>query len=159
MGTPKSNSGTKKWIAGASVFSGRPNPTWTVPQVLALQLLKIWDSLESTSEKPPVAPPLGYRGCSLKDPTGRQWFAYGNVVIFTKNGECELRRDREGSFERLLAIGPNRCIAARVYEANWSVITGCRNRTAFRLVHTEAHLIRSRLWRVHARSANRRLRN
>lgn len=115
MATSKSNKAPKKWTAGASIFSGRRDPTWTVPKALALQLEKIWDSLESSSEEPSGAPPLGYRGCFLKDPSGREWLAYGNAVKLTTDSGSELRHDKERSFEKLcLRSAPARVLPPEI---------------------------------------------
>jgi hypothetical protein len=99
MGTSKS-SDQGKYVAGASIFSGRPDPTWTVSESLADRLISIWDLLEASTGTIPQAPPLGYRGCTLKDIDGkREWHAYNGVVTLKSPSTEEVRRDRSRKFE------------------------------------------------------------
>jgi hypothetical protein len=107
MATSKSNSKRAAWSAGASVFSGRPDPVWEVKPALAARLEKIWRSLKPSEIEPPPQPALGYRGCSLKGPRGRQWFVFAGVVTFHSPRRSESRRDPAKKFERtLLASAP-----------------------------------------------------
>ena len=94
MATSRSTS-ENGWIAGALVFSGRPDPTWPIPPELAEELVAIWESLPPTDTTVSV-PVLGYRGCSLRDPEGRMWIAYHELVTLSS----ERRRDDERRFER-----------------------------------------------------------
>lgn len=102
MATSKSPSKQTKFIAGASVFSGRPDPTWPVDAEFAARLQQLWNSLPSYGGSLPAAPPLGYRGCFLRDEIGAQWFAYRGVVKFTSLPHSETRTDQDRQFERLL---------------------------------------------------------
>jgi hypothetical protein len=102
MGTSRSDKTGKKWTAGASIYSGRPDPTWTVPKRLALQLEEIWACLPESSDEPALGPPLGYRGSFLEDSSGRRWFTYGGVVTLTTGAGSELRKDKGRAFETLL---------------------------------------------------------
>lgn len=119
MATSKSTSKRTAWTAGASVFSGRPDPVWEVQLALAARLEKIWRHLEIAKVEPPPQPVLGYRGCSLKGPRGREWFAFGGVVTLRSSSrskstsksrtdaQTESRRDPAKKFERaLLASAP-----------------------------------------------------
>lgn len=123
MATLKSTSKRAAWTAGASVFSGRPDPVWEVKSALASRLEKIWRSLKPSETEPPPRPALGYRGCSLKGPRGREWFAFAGVVTLrfprlsksrTKppsksrpDASLDSRRDPDKKFERtLLASAP-----------------------------------------------------
>jgi hypothetical protein len=90
------------WIAGAFVFSGRSDPSWPIALEVAEELPAIWDVLVPTTERasPPV---LGYRGCFVRDPEGRTWTAYRELVTFAS----ETRRDDDRRFERtVLASAP-----------------------------------------------------
>jgi hypothetical protein len=95
------------WRAGASVFSGRRDPTWRVPVATAGELEQIWLSLPlAVNDTQPPGPGLGYRGCWLRDPHGREWRAFAGRVELT-GGSREVRRDRGRVFElRLLATAP-----------------------------------------------------
>ncbi len=107
MDTSKSNNQSSLSIAGALIFSGRPDPTWTVPPDVVAELERLWDSLESTAQPLPAAPALGYRGCFLHDKGNRKWFAYGGMVQLDKGGRSEMRKDKERVFEKtLLASAP-----------------------------------------------------
>ena len=112
MATSKSTSKTSAWFAGASVFSGRPDPVWEVKPALAARLEKIWSRLKPSETEPLPQPALGYRGCSLKGPRGREWHAFGGVVTLRSahrpDGRSESRRDAAKKFERtLLASAPS----------------------------------------------------
>lgn len=93
MATSRSTS-ESGWIAGAYVYSGRPDPTWPVASKVAEELLAIWESLPAAvaTASPPA---LGYRGIFLRDPEGHIWTAYREVVTL----EGETHRDEERRFE------------------------------------------------------------
>jgi hypothetical protein len=102
MATSKSHKRPAEWAAGALVFSGRPNPNWRVEEHLAKQLQQTWASLEPCARSVATAPALGYQGVFLRDASGREWLAYGGMVrLKTKKGS-QSRRDRSGTFEKLL---------------------------------------------------------
>ncbi len=94
MATSRSTS-ENGWIAGALVFSGRPDPNWPIPPELARELVAIWESLPPT-ETTVSLPALGYRGCSVRDPEGRMWIAYHELVTLSS----DRRHDDERRFER-----------------------------------------------------------
>src|SRR5882724_9329770 len=88
--------GARSWTAGASVFSGRRDPSRTVTPEEGARLVAIWESLpaaERNEARPP--PPLGYRGAWLRDPRGVAWRAYGGIVSVEPAGmgRGETRRD------------------------------------------------------------------
>ena len=95
------------WIAGASVFSGRTDPSWPIAPELAEELVAVWDRLPSLEGSLPSAPPLGYRGCFVEDPDGRTWTAFHEAVTLSLPDGTVTRRDDEHQFERLvLASAP-----------------------------------------------------
>ncbi len=103
MGTSKSSEQAAEYLAGVSIFSGRPDPTWTVSQSAAERLKSLWDSLEASARPQPSPPPLGYRGCFLKDTTKeREWVAYKGVVTLKTPTGDEARADENRKFESLL---------------------------------------------------------
>ena len=107
MGILKLNKNPEKCIAGASIFSGRPDPIWDVSASLLEKLKGIWEALEVFTGEPPIAPPLGYRGCFLKCLPDKEWFAYGGVVTLKTRKKAEIRIDRARIFEKtLLASAP-----------------------------------------------------
>jgi hypothetical protein len=108
MATSKSSKELEKWIAGASVFSGRPDPTWQVTETVAQTLLNMWNWLEPSTREWPSAPSLGYRGCFLRCTTDKEWFAYGGVVTLKTSEGYDFRRDKGRRFEKaLLASAPD----------------------------------------------------
>jgi hypothetical protein len=102
MGTSKSSE-QAEYLAGVSIFSGRPDPSWTVSPGVAERLQSLWDSLETSDRIQPQPPPLGYRGCFLKDKMQeREWVAYQGVVTLKTRAGDEARRDEGRQFESLL---------------------------------------------------------
>jgi hypothetical protein len=107
MATSRSSEQQPEWLAGASLFSGRPDPTWPIAPATARALVQLWQSLPETKDPMPPAPPLGYRGCFLRDDRGRDWRGYGGVVEHAWRRRREARQDPARSFERqLLASAP-----------------------------------------------------
>jgi hypothetical protein len=102
MGTSKSSDRAGKYIGGASIFSGRPDPTWTISPDDAARLKSLWDSMEPYEGTLPPVPVLGYRGSFLRDSSGREWFAYGGVVTLKTPRGSESRKDTSREFETLL---------------------------------------------------------
>ena len=91
-----------EWSARALLFSGRPDPSWPVPETIATELHALWSALDPWSGTPPVAPPLGYRGCILHAPDGREWVAFGGAVTLATSQGADVRSDAERAFERRL---------------------------------------------------------
>lgn len=102
MATSRSSDEPGPWIGGASVFSGRPDPIWSVDRDVARRLEEIWDSLEPWSGEQSTPPILGYRGCFLRAPEGHAWLAHGELVTLEAAGGPDSRRDRARAFELLL---------------------------------------------------------
>jgi hypothetical protein len=108
MGTSRSSSAKENAEGGAFLFSGRPDPAWPVPAHVVRRLLEIWESLSPDPADLPLAPSLGYRGCYLKDASGREWTAYQGVVHLQTPDDSQTRRDDKKSFEKtLLASAPD----------------------------------------------------
>jgi hypothetical protein len=102
MGISKLNNTFKECIGGASIFSGRPDPTWIVGEEVVKKLEKVWDSLEHWTGEHPPAPPLGYRGSFLRCEPDIEWSAYEGVVTRKTVQGSESRIDKNKNFERLL---------------------------------------------------------
>jgi len=88
--------------AGASVFSGRPDPTWPLLEETLERLRALWESLEPTQEPLPMAPVLGYRGCFVVEEEGREWRAFEGTVTLTAAGRRLSRLDGAREFERVV---------------------------------------------------------
>lgn len=93
-----------KCRATALVYSGRPDPEWTVDNEKLETLEHIWNELPPSTSASPAAPPLGYRGLTLVCSSDKCWLAYGGIVTF-KHGtrSPQHRRDEGRRFERALA--------------------------------------------------------
>lgn len=87
------------WIAGASVFSGRPDPTWLISDELGARLETLWSSFPTSHAQEAKPPPLGYRGCLVTSPDGRRWTAYRQSVTLEAASRIERRRDNDREFE------------------------------------------------------------
>jgi hypothetical protein len=111
MGTSKSSKRTGEWTGGALLFSGRPDPTWIVGRRNFKELETLWATLSPWSGPLTSASPLGYRGCFVRCPEMREWFAYGGVVTLKTGGQPESRQDKNRNFERLvLASAPKKLL-------------------------------------------------
>lgn len=66
------------------VFSGRPNPSWTLSPEEADELARRLEDLRSLDQVP-VEPGLGYRGFLLSSP-GREIRVYQGGVTVTEGG-------------------------------------------------------------------------
>jgi|SRR4029077_523310 len=109
MATSKSPDGSRGWRAGALIFSGRRDPVWSVAPDVAHELEGIWEPLP-VSNSPGLAvsaPPLGYRGCFLRNPDGTEWSAFAGIVTCRSGTGAVSRRDIGREFERaVLATAP-----------------------------------------------------
>ena len=104
-------------MAGASLFSGRRDPTWPVTPDAAEHLLQVWRRLPKTSDALPAPPALGYRGVFLRSPGGEEWRAFGGVIEHQSQGQVERRRDQARAFEReLLRSAPNGVIPSNLLD-------------------------------------------
>jgi hypothetical protein len=102
MGTSKSTEAASEYTGGASLFSGRRDPAWQVGRAEAERLQSLWEASEPFAGALPFAPPLGYRGCFLRDAAEREWFAYRGVVTLKSPEGSASRRDENREFESLL---------------------------------------------------------
>ncbi len=103
--------------ARASIFSGRPDPTWDVDADHARQLAAIWERLEPCAPPVPTSPRLGYRGVSLSCATEGEFVAFAGFVTLKTGNAVECRRDGDRRFEcRLLSTAPADTIPAGILE-------------------------------------------
>jgi hypothetical protein len=112
----------KTWRAGALLYSGRPDPTWVVPESRATELLRLWRRLPLGSDWGDPPAQLGYRGCWLDSPDEVRWVVRDGAVAqfgFARKARdsrsappavrapVEVRQDAARSFERaVLATAP-----------------------------------------------------
>jgi len=85
----------------AFVYSGRPDPEWPITAKQLQVLMRLWKQLPASRIPPARAPPLGYRGCAVRCPSGEEWFAYEGIASLTRRSHrLAFRRDKERHFER-----------------------------------------------------------
>src|SRR5439155_26509552 len=94
-----SRSDQKSALQGrAALYSGRPDPVWTVNRRDAASLERIWSRLLPHKGPSPQPPALGYRGCYVSGADGER-FAYRGVVTHTVADQHDVRTDCEREFE------------------------------------------------------------
>lgn len=101
MATSKSND-THLWHVSVAIYSGRPDPHWSLESAKGVSMLELWQHLTPTTRPVPTAPALGYRGCTLRHGTTRVWHAFGGVVSLTAVNVAETRADPTRTFEQML---------------------------------------------------------
>lgn len=86
------------------IFSGRPNPEWTLTAAEAAELKTMTSSLQVAAAPPRPFDGLGYRGIVVRDPVDAGWslIAFRDTVrILTLEGS-EVRSDPDARIERWL---------------------------------------------------------
>jgi hypothetical protein len=103
------------------VYSGRPNPTWSISKRVAKKLQELWESLPASAEKWETRPGgLGYCGSFVRGPGHRQWMAFNGVVSLTTPAGVEVRKDPARKFEKtLLSSAPKGLFPEGVLEGAW----------------------------------------
>jgi hypothetical protein len=97
-----SKSAKRNWTAGAWLYSGRRDPVWTAPARVVRQAMEIWEAAPRATAGPPEAPPLGFRGCFLRDPAAREWHAFAGFITLRGGRGTETRLDPGREFQKLL---------------------------------------------------------
>ena len=83
------------------MFSGRPNPFWSLAGTDAERVIAALQSLPATSEPAPPSPGLGYQGVSIEiADAGRsvEWHLYSGIAVANGTRYADLDR----SVERML---------------------------------------------------------
>ena len=121
MGTSRSSKKNDTWVAGAFVYSGRPDPAWNISKQVAVKVQELWESLAATDKKYEPRPGgLGYRGVFVKEPGHREWTAFNGTVSLTTPGGVEVRRDPARQFEKtLLSSAPKGLLPEGILEREW----------------------------------------
>ncbi len=88
--------------ATALVFSGRPNPTWTISADDTATLLGVWEGLESAETGPPEPSGLGYRGVVVTAPDGRCWYVFAGLADLSWQSSNEARVDADRALEQMI---------------------------------------------------------
>ena len=82
--------------ATALIFSGRPNPTWTIPEEMAATLAAAISALEQITPRPTEPPGLGYSGLVLVPTQGDspgQWHFADGVIDPQSAPKAWVRKD------------------------------------------------------------------
>lgn len=87
--------------ARAFVFSGRPDPIWSIDSRHEHNLVVLWDQLKATVAKTYTESRLGYRGVSVVC-SDKEFIAYGGYVRRKVGKAIEWRIDDGKRFELLL---------------------------------------------------------
>lgn len=122
MATSRSGKKERTWIAGVWIYSGRHDPTWSVPGRLVKKLQKLWESLPPAGEewKPPSGG-LGYRGSFLRGPGNREWAAFKGLVSLRTHMGMQVREDVTREFERtLISSAPRGVLPEGLIEGPWA---------------------------------------
>lgn len=120
MGTSRSGEKDDAWVAGAFVYSGRPDPTWSISKRLVKELQELWESLPASEEKWEPPGGLGYRGSFVRGPGHREWVAFNGLVSLTTPAGVEVRSDPARKFEKtLLLSAPKGLLPKGVLEGAW----------------------------------------
>lgn len=121
MAISKSRSNVQGWTAGAYLYSGRRDPAWNVPERVVKQLLAMWKSLSTASEKEVHPGGLGYRGSFLKDNDKREWIAFNGLVSLRTGAGTQVRKDAARKFENiLLSSAPKGLLPEGLIEGRWA---------------------------------------
>lgn len=90
--------------ATAYLFSGRPDPVWTVSEDCMHNLEGLWECLAQCTDSldPNTVPFLGYRGCSVSSKGGVEFRVFNGIVTGRIRAEIEHRYDTSRSFERAI---------------------------------------------------------
>jgi hypothetical protein len=102
------------------IYSGRPDPTWTLTGAEAAAVERAVEALPETTGLPSEGG-LGYHGFTVTSP-GRMFTAYLGVVSAGGSGPGAVRSDPGRTVERLLLeLGRTRLTPAEVAEVERSL--------------------------------------
>jgi hypothetical protein len=94
-------------MAAVFVFSGRPNPTWSLDSKVTGEIERIWDRLEPSKLAAEPAARLGYTGCTVRNGWGKIWTACGGLVTLREGEHEDRRADPDRAFEHaVIALAP-----------------------------------------------------
>ena len=99
------------WSAGARLYSGRVDPSWSVPASRGRAIVALFRTLSPSTRVHPDGGGLGYRGCWLRAPDGTAWVVASGLAAQRSPGSVaagdEVREDPRCDFERaILATAP-----------------------------------------------------
>src|SRR6266581_4912751 len=111
----------KDWIAGAFLYSGRPDPVWDINQRVVKKLQEVWKALPIAEPRRELRPAgLGYRGSFLRSPGQREWIAGDGLVWLRTPAGVEKHRDDAREFEKiLLSSAPKSLLPDGLMAGKW----------------------------------------
>lgn len=92
------------WSAGARLYSGRVDPSWSVDAVRARAAVAQFHALAPSARVHPAGGGVGYRGCWLRAPDGTSWVAANGLAAERAPGRDEVRDDADRAFERAILV-------------------------------------------------------
>ena len=84
------------------VFSGRPNPSWSLPEGVHASLMSMWDEASPCPPGLIHESRLGYRGITLVCDDGSQFDAFEGKICYSHDSSSEWRVDADRGFEKTL---------------------------------------------------------
>jgi hypothetical protein len=100
-------------LAGIRIFSGRPDPTWSLASDRLDTLRTIWQELEPCEAAPAAHPRLGYSGCFAIAGADR-WDSEGDLVMMTSANRQETRVDQQRRIERAILTSAPEALRAEL---------------------------------------------
>lgn len=94
------DAGPARAVVTLGIYSGRPDPTWSLTSVEALTLTNMFASLANVTGTPPVGG-LGYHGFTIALPSGTE-VAYRGGIAAPGEGPRAVMSDPTRSVERFL---------------------------------------------------------
>ena len=94
------DAGPARAVVTLGIYSGRPDPTWSLTSVEALTLENMFASLANVTGTPPVGG-LGYHGFTIALPSGVE-VAYRGAIAAAGAGPRTMMSDPGRSIERFL---------------------------------------------------------
>ncbi|MBM3141373.1 MAG: hypothetical protein FJZ92_14475 [Chloroflexi bacterium] len=100
--------GDASWAAGARLYSGRVDPSWSVAAARARVVIEVFRALPPSARVHPAGGGVGYRGCWLRAPDGTSWVAANGLAALRSPAHDEVREDAQRAFEdAILATAPD----------------------------------------------------
>ena len=99
-GGSAADAGPARAVVTLGIYSGRPDPTWSLTSVEALTLSNMLASLANVTGTPPVGG-LGYHGFTIALPSGVE-VAYRGAIAAPGTGPRAMTSDPGRSIERFL---------------------------------------------------------
>jgi hypothetical protein len=90
------------WSAGARLYSGRVDPSWSVEATRARAIVALFRTLQPSTRVHPDAGGIGYRGCWLRAPDGAAWVVANGLAAERAPRRDEVRSDAQRAFERAI---------------------------------------------------------